>query len=360
VNRWDRTTIGSLIKLLVFLVVTALMTAAIALVIGNVSFGARTEYRAVFSDATSLVSGDDVRIAGVRVGEVKSIDVASGGSQARVTFAVDSSVTLTGATVAALRYRNMVGQRYLALSPGTTGSSAALAAHATLGLDRTSPALDLTALFAGFKPLFAALDPEQTNQLAYELIQVFQGEGSTIESLLTKTASLTGTLADRDQLIGSVITNLTAVLTSFNDRDSELSDTISTLQQLITGLAQEKDTLTGGLDPIAQLADSTAGLLDDIRDPLADDLAGLAKLSASLDTTSARTRLNNTLGVLPIKLDHLQSAVTYGSFFNFYVCEIGVRGSLPAEPSVQGWQSARSFGTTTRVKVTGKGVERCR
>lgn len=357
-TRWDKTTVSALVKLLVFLIVTTLMTAVIAMVIGNVSFGERKEYRAVFSDATSLVNGDDVRIAGVRVGEVKDIKV-SGGRQAVVTFSVDADVTLTDATQAALRYRNMVGQRYLSLAAGTDGTGSPLRAGATIPISRTMPALDLTALFAGFKPLFTALDPDQTNQLAYELIQVFQGESGTVESLLAKTSSLTGTLANRDKLIGSVITNLTAVLKSFNDRDAELADTISTLQELITGLAADKDTITGGLDPIAKLADSTAGLLKDVRQPLTDDLAGLETLSASLDTPSARTRLDQTLKVMPIKLDRLGSATSYGSFFNFYVCEIGVKGSLPQEPTIQGWQDERTFGTTTPVKVTGKGVERC-
>src|SRR5690606_28853827 len=109
-------------------------------------------------------------------------------------------------TQAALRYRNMIGQRYIALSEGT-GSAERLKKGETIGLDRTTPALDLTDLFGGFQPLFEALSPEDTNQLAYELIQVFQGESGTVESLLSHTASLTGTLAERDELIGSVIDN---------------------------------------------------------------------------------------------------------------------------------------------------------
>ncbi len=107
------------------------------------------------------------------------------GSTARVTFSVDSDVTLTQGTQATLRYRNMIGQRYLSLSEGTEGSPLALEGGRD---DRRStaplPALDLTDLFGGFKPLFEALSPEDTNQLAYELIQVFQGESGTVESLL--------------------------------------------------------------------------------------------------------------------------------------------------------------------------------
>lgn len=358
-RRMDRATGSALAKLLAFLVVTALMTTVMALVIGNVSFGKRTEYKAVFSDATSLVDGDDVRIAGVEVGRVEGIAV-SGGDRAIVTFSVDADVTLTDSTEAALRYRNLVGQRYLALSQGSGGTGTPLRPGATIPLSRTTPALDLTALFAGFKPLFTALDPKQTNQLAYELIQVFQGEGGTVTSLLDQTASLTSTLANRDRLIGNVITNLTAVLKTFNDRNTQLSDAITTLQQLISGLAADRDSITGGLDPIANLAHSTASLLKDVRPPLTDDLASLDTLTATLDTKPARTELDQTLGVLPIKLNRLDSAVSYGSFFNFYVCQIGVEGSLPAIPGINGWDQPRVFATTHRVEVTGQGVARCR
>ena len=58
-------------------------------------------------------------------------------------------------------------------------------------------------LFNGFKPLFQALSPDDINQLSYEIVQVFQGEGGTLEGLLANTASVTNTLADRDEVIGS-------------------------------------------------------------------------------------------------------------------------------------------------------------
>ena len=67
-------------------------------------------------------------------------------------------------------------------------------------------------LFNGFRPLFTALNPDDVNKLAYEIIQVLQGEGGTVASLLRRTASLTNTLADRDAVIGRVITNLNSVL----------------------------------------------------------------------------------------------------------------------------------------------------
>ena len=73
----------------------------------------------------------------------------------------------------------------------------------TIPVSQTSPALDLTVLFNGFKPLFQALSPSDVNELSYEIIQVFQGQGGTLDGMLAHTASITQTLADRDQVIGS-------------------------------------------------------------------------------------------------------------------------------------------------------------
>ena len=67
-------------------------------------------------------------------------------------------------------------------------------------------------LFNGFKPLFQALSPSDVNELSYEIIQVFQGQGGTLNGMLAHTASITQTLANRDQVIGQLITNLNSVL----------------------------------------------------------------------------------------------------------------------------------------------------
>ena len=84
--------------------------------IGNISFsGASTSYKAEFVDATGVVKGDDIRIAGVKVGTVKDVEIVDR-TRALVTFTVEEATTLTEATHATIRYRNLVGQRYIALT----------------------------------------------------------------------------------------------------------------------------------------------------------------------------------------------------------------------------------------------------
>ncbi len=87
-----------------------------------------------------------------------------------------------------------------------------MTAGETIPLERTRPAVNLTTLFDGFRPLFQTLSADDVNKLSYQIIQVFQGEAGTISDLVRNTASLTNTIADKDGVIGAVIDNLNAVL----------------------------------------------------------------------------------------------------------------------------------------------------
>jgi phospholipid/cholesterol/gamma-HCH transport system substrate-binding protein len=321
----DRRTAGDAVKLLIFIVVTTLATGLLAVTIGNLSFGDSKEYKAVFSDATGVVNGDDVRIAGVKVGNVEDIEIFDQ-DKAVVTFEVDADSQLTASTVAAIRYRNLVGQRYIALSQGVGGPSV-LQEGATIPLERTSPALDLTVLFNGFKPLFEALSPNDINQLAYEIITVFQGEGGTLESLLAHTASVTSTLASRDQIIGQLIDNLNQVMVTLGNRDDELSDLLINLRRFISGLSSDRQAILGSLESVSDLAVETSGLVSGIRRPLAKDIDELGKVAGTLDRNQAE--LDRAIKVLPIKLEKIGRTAIYGSWFNFYLCNFHGRIKLP-------------------------------
>ena len=233
---------SALVKLLIFMVVTALATGVLAIIIGNISFGSTQTYRAEFADATGLVKGDDVRIAGVKVGSVKSISIVDR-TRAMVTFDVQSNTALTQVDPCrhplpqprrpALRRADQRDRQHRRAAPGST-----------IPVAHTSPALDLTVLFNGFKPLFQALSPSDVNELSYEIIQVFQGQGGTLDGLLAHTASITQTLADRDQVIGQLITNLNSVLDHVGQRNHQLNQLITTFQQFVGGLKKDR-----GADP---------------------------------------------------------------------------------------------------------------
>jgi phospholipid/cholesterol/gamma-HCH transport system substrate-binding protein len=326
----DKKTTQDLIRLSIFMVITAMATALLAATIGNLSFESTREYKAVFSDATGVVKGDDIRIAGVKVGTVKDVEVVDR-TRAQITFTVRTETSLTEATQLQVKFRNLVGQRYISASQAV-GSTTKLADGATIPLSQTEPALDLTVLFNGFKPLFAALSPRDINKLSYEIVQVFQGEGGTLEGLLADTASLTSTLADRDEVIGDLIDNLNTVLEHVADRDDELARLITSFRTLVSGLNKDRDALLGPLDQISDLSVETASLVQGLRPELVDDLKELRRLAGNLDRNKGE--LDRALQVLPVKLNKMGRTAIYGSFFNFYICEFKGQITLPgrAEP----------------------------
>ncbi len=321
----DARTTGDLVRLTVFMVITAIATGLLVITIGNLSFGGSREFKAVFSDATGLNNGDDIRVAGVRVGSVQGVEVQQdddGNSSALVTFKItDDAAVLDDGTHAEIRYRNLIGQRYIALTRAG-GPGGELDEGATIPISQTSPALDLTTLFNGFKPLFEALSPDDINKLSFEVVQVFQGEGGTLESLLSSTASLTQTLANRDQVIGDLLENLDYVLDHVADRDEQLTQLIDSFRNLVGGLKDDRQAILASLDGISELSVETADLVDDIREPFVRDIHYLRRVAGNLD--KGRAELDRALQVMPIKLQKMGRTGTYGSWFNFYLCQFKV------------------------------------
>jgi phospholipid/cholesterol/gamma-HCH transport system substrate-binding protein len=317
----DKKTTGDLVRLLVFMVTTGLATGLLVITIGNLSFGATNTYKAEFVDATGVVNGDDIRVAGVKVGSVQDIEIADD-NRAVVTFTVDEDTRLDSSTHATIKFRNLIGQRYISLTREGRGGDA-MEENDTIPVERTQPALDLTVLFNGFKPLFEALSPDDINKLSYEIVQVFQGEGGTLESLLGSTASLTQTLADRDQVIGDLLDNLTYVLDHVADRDQQLGELIVSFQDLVGGLKEDRQAILSSLDGISELAVETAGLIDDIREPFVSDIRQARRLLATLDR--GKGEIDRVLQVLPIKVNKFGRTGTYGSWFNFYLCHFNAK-----------------------------------
>ena len=314
-----RSILGPSVKITIFTVVTVLLTGMLAATIVNASLGNTAKYHAIFTDVSGLNNGDDVRVAGVRIGQVDDIALVDN-KNADVTFELAADRKLPGATTATIKYRNLVGQRYISLGTDVGDPNAILEPGTTIPLSRTQPALNLTALFNGFKPLFQALSPKDVNQLSYEIIQVLQGEGGTVSDLLAHTASITSAIAGRDKVIGQVIDNLTAVLATINGRGAELSSLISTVQQLVSGLAEDRQPIADAITALDGLTAATSDLLSQARPSLKGDIDGLGQVSTLLN--HADPTLDAFLKKLPGDLQAFTRTASYGGWFNYYLCRL--------------------------------------
>jgi phospholipid/cholesterol/gamma-HCH transport system substrate-binding protein len=317
------------IRMVIFTAASLIVTGALVMIMGNLGGGDQTTYKALFSSASELVPGSSVRVAGVQVGRVTDVEF-HGKSNAMVTFKIDEGVPLTQESRASVRFLNLVGDRYMTLEAGE-GGGPRLAPEATIPLSRTTPALNLTALFNGFQPLFQALRPEDVNKLAFNLVKALQGEGGTIQEMLASTASLTNTLADRDELIGDVITNLNALMVTVDDHHEELSDLIKALRSWFGDLADDRKEIGGSLGSIADLSETLADLLTRSRPLIKKDVAELRRVLTILNDPENRAHLDQTFDLLPDMLAKQTRIGVYGSWYNYYLCEF-IGGFVLPEP----------------------------
>ncbi|MHC0433694.1 MCE family protein [Streptomyces sp. O3] len=319
----QRSLTGPVVKSVLFFLVTALATTLLALSVAGAEIGKTRGYRAWFTDATGLNEGDSVRISGVKVGQVSSIEIVQR-RYAQVSFTVDESRSLPASTTASIKYLNMVGQRYIDLGRGAGPVGRTLEPGATIPLKRTSPALDLTQLFNGFQPLMQGLSPKETNQLAGSIVQVLQGEGATVESLLRTVGSLTTTVAAKDKVIGQVITNLSRVLKTVNTRQKGFTELIDTVEELVAGFSDDRKTVGKTIGSLGKLSVSTAEMFADGRAPLKAGIRDLGRLSGTL--ADNEPLIENFLQRTPRKMVALTRTASYGSWLNLYLCEARVDG----------------------------------
>lgn len=332
---------GAIWRVGVFLTVCALGLMAMLAIFAQLRFDAEKVYTAEFHTVSGLERGNFVRIAGVEVGKVKDIRIRDDG-MALVDFGTDETVVLTEGSRAVIRFRNLIGERYLALEEGA-GGTRPLQPGATIPLQRTAPALDLDALLGGFRPLFHALDPQQVNALSGQLVEALQGEGSTVTAFLTQTAALTNTLADRDELIGNVITNLNTVAGTLGTQSSQFAATVDSLASALATLADRRQALRNGLAYANEAAASIADLLGQGRAPLSTIVNEADRTAAAV--LADRDDFDRFLDTLPDAYRMINRQGLYGDFFSFYLCDLILKlngkGGQPVYVKIAGQDTGR-------------------
>jgi len=325
---------STLIKFGVFATIMAMLSAFLVLAFAEYRSGPTTDYSAVFKDASRLESGDTVRVAGVRVGTVENVALTPDHT-VLVKFDADDHVKLTTGTRAEVRYLNLVGDRYLELvdSPGSTRL---LGAGAQIPLERTASALDIDLLLGGLRPVIKGLDPQDVNALTTSLIHIFQGQGGTLDSLLSKTSSFSNKLADDDAVIQQLIANLNDVVGTMAKDGDKFDGLVDRLEELISGLSQDRDPIGTAITSLDNGTASLASLLTEANPPLNAAVDQVNKLAPLLDTEKAR--IDSMLQKAPDNYRKLRRLGAYGSWIMYYVCGVTLRGSdLEGRTAVWPW-----------------------
>ncbi|GAA4116187.1 MCE family protein [Nocardioides fonticola] len=235
-----------------------------------------TTYRAVFTDASGLVPGEEVRIAGVKVGSVKSITLD--GATVVVEFGV-SGVDLGDRTEAGIEVKTLLGQHYLSVTPSGTEP---MPAGATIPLARTRTPVNIV---PAFNRLAEATQQTDTAQLA----DAFDALSATLERTAPQmTPALEGlsrlslSVSSRDERIRDLLSRARQVSGVVADRDQELGELLTASQQVLATLDTRREALVRIIGGTADLARQLRGLVEDNRAALKPALRDLDSVLAVL------------------------------------------------------------------------------
>lgn len=304
------------IKLGVFTVFTILITFALASIIGKLSpFDDTYQVKAEFADATGILNGDPVKIAGVDVGKVVSFEVTGG--EAIVTMEISGQADLPKNVIAEIKFRNLLGQRIVNLSRPEVPSSEPLLDGDTIPSSNTKPALDLSVVFNNLRPLIQSTDPEEINLVARAVVEVFEGREGDFAKILGNLGELTQELAAKDQRLARLVTNLNRLTKVLNGQSGSIRTGINRFGELMESLAATTPTIERVVDQL----DSASGKFGNI---LARNRTNLDQELDDLNTVL--TIVSEELGPLDVIAKNLKELLlatarsqSYGKWWNLYI-----------------------------------------
>jgi phospholipid/cholesterol/gamma-HCH transport system substrate-binding protein len=316
--------------------VSTVIKAALFVVIGVVAFslmsntlrspvrGATSDYIVNFGDVEGLVAGNPVKISGVRVGRVADIDLVpqeDGTARARVKVKIERSQPVPEHVHAAVRYGDMLGARYIALSDA--GPDAPRRAGNEIPVTATTGPVNLTALMNGFAPLFSALDPKQVNDLAQGFVDTFAGRTKSVHLLLRQIASMGQNLSANGAVFGRLVANLNTLMSTADMRSAQLTELFNGLGQLTSAVVGGDGQLTALLDSGDRAVASLAQMMTTAGDSFARSLTGLRGVTKSwmANTPAFETFLDR----FPVMADRINHSGRYGGFMMLYLCNFTLK-----------------------------------
>jgi phospholipid/cholesterol/gamma-HCH transport system substrate-binding protein len=312
----------TLAKVLAFGASSLVLTALLAVRIGNLRLFAETaSYTAEFSNASGIFKGDAVKLAGVDVGRVEEARIEDG--KALVTFNVDREVKLSDADTIAVRWRNVLGQRFLYILPGQGG--AALEEGATIPDARTEEAGDLGAFLNRLGPILRAIDPEKANSFLDAMNTALSGNEAVVRGLLDNGASLATDLGSMDGEIQTLIETSDEIIGAYASEDDSIAGIIDELDTLGGKLGGMTDDINSLVENFAIVQQELDRLLVENRGNIDASLADLRSVAETLERNKAN--LEATLCTLPAGVAPYFITTSWGEWFNVRVVEVLIQDS---------------------------------
>lgn len=274
--------------------------------------GAGTVYKAEFSEAAGLVEEDSVRVAGVKVGSVQSVELA--GDRVMVTFKV-TDAWVGGRTTAAIKIQTLLGSKYLALNP--LGDQP-LDPSQAIPLKRTNAPYDVTEAFEDLTSTVQDLDTQQLAKSFQTLSQTFQNTPQEVRASLEGLSQLSRTVAKRDDQLAQLLANTKQVSKTLAQRDTALVKLIDDANKLLSELQRREQAISTLLDGAQELSEQLRGLVRENKEQIGPVLAELDQLTSMLyrNQKSLAQGIKNYAPFIRL----FTNAIGNGRWFDNYIC----------------------------------------
>jgi phospholipid/cholesterol/gamma-HCH transport system substrate-binding protein len=284
--------------------------------------GGGDTYYASFAESGGLRPNDEVRIAGVRVGKVDSVELVDG--EVKVGFKVKTDSTFGDETSAAIKVKTLLGAMYLSLEPAGDGQ---LEEESTIPVERTSSPFDVVDAFEGLAETSAEIDTDQLADSLTTLADLTRNTPQEFREALSGVSALSRTVASRDDELNSLLQNLERVSTVLNDRDQDIVSLMRDSDVLFRALVTRRDAVHDLLVSTSTLSTELTKIVSQSR---ADLKPALDHLENVLDVLNKnQDNIDNSLRLLEPFYRVFTNTLGTGPWFDTYI------ENLPPVPSLE-------------------------
>jgi phospholipid/cholesterol/gamma-HCH transport system substrate-binding protein len=281
-------------------------------------------HSAALSEAGGLKAGDDVRIAGVKVGKVSAVDLD--GSHVRVDFKVGRSTHLGSTTSASVRIKTILGQKYLALDPSGKGELAA-----EIPLSRTTPAYDVVEAFSDLAKTTGAIDTDQLANALDTVSTTFRDSPENVRTAVDGLGRLSRTIASRDDQLRELLDHASGVTGVLSARNKELVKLLGDGDLLLQELRKRRADIHTLLVSTVTLSQQLTGLVRDNRAAIRPALQNLKNVLATLEANQAN--LDRSIRLLAPFVRVFANTTGDGRWFDTYIQNIVPVPGGPGSPT---------------------------
>jgi phospholipid/cholesterol/gamma-HCH transport system substrate-binding protein len=281
--------------------------------------GGGTSYAADFSEAAGLVPGNEVRVAGVKVGKVTKVRL--NGDRVRVTFKVKDA-WVGDRTTAMIRIKTLLGQKFLALDPQ---GSQPLSPGDPIPKERTLAPYDVNEAFNGLATTVGQIDTKQLADSFTVLSDTFKNSPEHVRGALDGLSALSKTISSRDEQLAKLLQNTRQLTKTLADRNEEFEKLLSDGNLLLGEIRKRREAISALLTGTRDLSRELSGLVQDNQNQLKPALAQLGRVTTILQRN--QDNLDRSLALMAPFYRVLGNTLGNGRWFDTYIC-----GLLP--PSV--------------------------